>query len=79
MAMATECGGCGSLTSWICAAQFCNGPNEHVIICINCWEKGKRCFIGPAGLIVANEKPNDEFSEATLYWDEGNHVTGGKS
>lgn len=76
MAMATPCGGCEKTTSWIFAAQFCNGENEHVIICNECWDAGKRCFLGPNGLVVSNELPPSH-KEAALYWDEGGFVTGG--
>lgn len=75
MAMATECAGCGVVTSWICAAQFCSGE-EHLIICWDCWQSGKRCFFGPGGLIVSDTAPSG-YREADLYWDEGCYVTGG--
>lgn len=78
MARSEYCGGCGTLTSFIYAAQFQNGINERVIICPDCWGIGKRCFIGPTGLLVATEKP-EGFREAALYWDEGGYVTGDNS
>ena len=67
MAMATPCAGCGETTSWICAAQFRIG-DYHLIICKDCWDAGKRCYLGPHGLAVVIGVP--------LYWDEGGYVTG---
>lgn len=75
MALALPCKGCGKTTSCIFAAQFCNG-DEHVIVCIECWDAGKRCFMGPNGLVVSHEMP-PKYKEAALYWDEGGYVTGG--
>jgi hypothetical protein len=78
MAKATPCGHCKQVTSWICAAQFYNGEDEHIIICYDCWRAGKRCFIGPNGLVVNNKAPSDEYREAALFYDEGGFVTGGE-
>lgn len=77
MAMATPCGGCEKTTSWICAAQYCNGKH-HVIICSACYEQGERCWVLPDGsLKVSKEKPEGGRA-AALYWDEGGFVTGGE-
>ena len=78
MARSERCCGCKEETSYVCAAQFCDGPDNHLIICFSCWEDGLRCFYSSKeGLVASKTKPSDEYREAKLYYDEGGFVTGG--
>jgi uncharacterized protein CbrC (UPF0167 family) len=79
MAQIGKCNGCDKEASYIVVAQFYNGPREHKIICIECWEDGFRCFYSQEDdwLTVSKTKPSEVYNEAKLYYDEGGFVTGG--
>lgn len=74
--MVTDCGACGKQTGWVFGAQFSN-KNQHVIICMDCWENGQRCWFDGNNLIVSDKQP-ENCRQAVLYWDEGLFTTKGK-
>lgn len=75
MAMASPCDGCGEVTSYICAAQYCHNKQQK-ILCYDCYnERQIRCWFDGTDLMVNKEAP-ENWVPAVLYWDEGLRVTG---
>lgn len=77
MARVEKCSGCNQETSYLFAAQFYNGPSEHLILCGECWTDGVRCYYSPTkGLAVFQNTPLGDYREAKVYYDAFGIVTG---